>query len=219
MPRAAPTIDTEALIGALPATLQPLARQGSLHHYRKGALLVEEGGSGDTLYILLQGRIRAFSADLRGREITYGQYAAGEYIGEMSLDGGPRSASVEALEPSLCAVVTRQTLMAHIAREPAFAFELLAKVIRRARAATLSARQMALEDAYGRLKALLESAAEPQPDGTRLVPGRMTHREIAARLGCSREMVSRLMKDLVGGGYLAERERGIELVGGLPPRW
>ena len=219
MPRAAPTIDTEALIRALPATLQPLARQGALHHYRKGALLVEEGGAGDTLYILLQGRIRAFSADLRGREITYGQYGPGEYIGEMSLDGGPRSASVEALEPSICAVVTRHTLLEHIAREPAFALELLAKVIRRARAATLSARQMALEDAYGRLKALLDDSAEAQADGARLVRGHMTHREIAARLGCSREMVSRLMKDLELGGHLQPGAEGLLLLRTLPARW
>ena len=219
MPRNAPPPDADALIRALPASLQALAAQGALRHYRKGALLVEEGSAGDSIYVLLAGRIRAFSCDLRGREITYGEYGPGDYVGEMSLDGGPRSASVEALVPSLCALVTRQTLLAHIASEPGFALELLAKVIRRARAATLSARQMALEDAYGRLKALLEAAAEPQADGTRLVRERMTHREIAARLGCSREMVSRLLKDLMEGGYVATAGDGLRLLQPLPARW
>ncbi|MBS0435594.1 MAG: Crp/Fnr family transcriptional regulator [Proteobacteria bacterium] len=219
MPRPAPKPDIDALVLTLPAALQPLARQGVLQHYRRGALLIEEGDRGDALFILLAGRLRAFSADLRGREITYGLYGPGEYLGEMSLDGGPRSASVEAVEPSLCAMVTRQTLLAHIAREPAFAFELMAKVIRRARAATLSARQLALEDAYGRLKALLDDAAAAQPDGTRLVGEPMTHREIAARLGCSREMVSRLLKDLAAGGYVTERDGRLQLNAPLPSRW
>ena len=88
-----------------------------------------------------------------------------------------------------------------------------------ARAATLSARQMALNDVYGRLRALLESLAEPQPGGTRRIAERLTHREIANRIGCSREMVSRLMKDLERGGYAAPGARGTTLARPLPPRW
>lgn len=219
MPVPPPTTDLEPLIDQLPEALQPLARRGAAHRFRKGALLIEEGTHGDTLYILLRGRLRAFSADVRGREITYGLYGPGEYLGEMSLDGGPRSASVEAIEPSLCSVVTRQTLLDHIAQHPSFALELVAKLIRRARAATLSARQLALNDAYGRLKMLLDASAIPQSDGTRLMAERLTHKDIASRLGCSREMVSRLMKDLVDGGYLVERTQGLVIAGMLPPRW
>ena len=219
MPIPRPTTDVEPLIDLLPEALRPLARRGAAHRYRKGGILIEEGTHGDTLYILLSGRLRAFSADVRGREITYGLYGPGEYLGEMSLDGGPRSASVEAVEPSLCSVVTRQTLLDHIAQQPSFALELVAKLIRRARAATLSARQLALNDAYGRLRMLLDASALPQPDGTRLVVERMTHKDIASRLGCSREMVSRLMKDLMDGGYVIDRSDRLVLVGSLPPRW
>ena len=114
----------------------------------------------------------------------------------MSLDGGPRSASVMTLEATQCAVVTGQTILRHIAEQPEFAFELLAKVIRRARAATLSAKQMALNDVYGRLAALLNTLSVPGADGTRAVTERLTHLDIANRVGCSREMVSRVMKDL-----------------------
>ena len=120
----------------------------------------------------------------------------------MSLDGGPRSASVITLEATTCVVVTRQTLREHIAAHPEFAFELLARVIRRARLATQTARNMALLDVYGRVVHLLESLAEPQADGSPPVARRLTHKEIASRVGASREMVSRLMKDLRDGGYI-----------------
>jgi CRP/FNR family transcriptional regulator, cyclic AMP receptor protein len=200
-------------------SLRLLAERAELRRFRKGSLLIEEGERGDTLFIILSGSLRAFAAGDKGREITYGVYGPGEYIGEMSLDGGPRSASVVACELSVCAVVTRTTLLAFIAERPAFALELIGKVIRRARAATLSARQLALNDVYGRLAALLDTLAVQQPDGCRRVAERLTHREMASRLGCSREMVSRLMKDLEVGGFVAADEAGIRLLRALPARW
>ena len=205
----------------LPDALQALAQRGKQVRYRKGTLLIQEGDQGETIYIILSGRLRAFSAADNGREITYGVYGPGEYLGEMSLDGGPRSASVETLEASTCVVVTRRTLTDHIAAHPEFAFELLAKVIRRARAATLSARQMALNDVYGRLKALLEEHAGPgDAAGHRTLDLRLTHLDMAHRLGCSREMVSRLMKDLVQGGYLTQHpSQALVLLRSLPARW
>ncbi len=74
--------------------LRALAQCGELRRYRKGVLLIQEGDRGDTLYIILSGSVKAFSTDQRDREITYGTYGPGQYLGEMSLDGGPRSASV-----------------------------------------------------------------------------------------------------------------------------
>lgn len=204
---------------ALSPSLRRLARRGVVRRYRRGTLLIQEGDQGDTLYIVLEGRLRAFSVGEREREITYGSYGPGEYVGEMSLDGGQRSASVMTIEPSVCAVVSRTTIEAHIADEPAFAFELLAKVIRRARAATLSAKQLALNDVYGRIKLLLESQARPQVDGRQAVEERLTHLEMAHRLGCSREMVSRILKDLEGGGYIAVERQRLQILAPLPARW
>jgi CRP/FNR family cyclic AMP-dependent transcriptional regulator len=210
------TASTERL---LTESLRQLAERADIRRYRKGALLIEEGDRGDTLYIILAGSLRAFAIGDKGREITYGVYGPGEYIGEMSLDGGPRSASVMALEASTCAVVTQATLLAFIAERPGFALEVIAKVIRRARAATLSAKQLALNDVYGRLAALLNSLAVAHVDGGRHVAGRLTHREMANRLGCSREMVSRLMKDLETGRYIQTEEAGLRLLRDLPARW
>ena len=196
--------------------LAELAGRGENRRYRKGTLLIQEGDYGDTLFVILSGRMRAFSAGENDREITYGP---GEYLGEMSLDGGPRSCSVITLESCNCAVVTRRTLERFIGERPEFAFELLNKVIRRARSATHSARQLALNDVYGRLKALLESLAEPQPDGSQRLADRLTHLEMSHRLGCSREMVSRLLKDLERGGYVEVQAQRFVLRKALPARW
>jgi CRP/FNR family transcriptional regulator, cyclic AMP receptor protein len=200
--------------------LRELAARGVQRSYAKGRLLIEEGDVGDTLFIILGGRLRAFSAAANGREITYGVYSPGEYVGEMSLDGGPRAASVEALQRSTCSVVTRRTLEAFIEERPAFAFELLSKLIRRARAATLSARQMALNDVYGRLRLLLESLPTTRaPEGWRRSAERLTHKEIGHRIGCSREMVSRVLKDLERGGYVRAEGGRLDLRMPLPARW
>ena len=204
---------------ALTPSLRALAERGVVKAFRKGQRLIDEGDNGDTLYIVTKGRLRVFGSSDTGREITYGSYGAGEYIGEMSLDGGPRSASVEAIEPVECVQVTRHTLLKHIAEHPEFALELLDRVIRSARAATLSAKQLALNDAYGRLVLLLNSLAVPQADGTRLIGERLTHQEIANRLGCSREMVSRLMKDLETGGFVVAGASSWSVLKGLPTRW
>ena len=118
-----------------------------------------------------------------------------------------------------CAALTRQTLREHIAAEPEFAFELIGRVIRRARLATQSARSMALLDVYGRVVQLLELLAVAQADGTRVITERLTHADIAARVGCSREMVSRLMKDLAEGAYLRKSGTTIELLGRMPAHW
>ena len=118
-----------------------------------------------------------------------------------------------------CALVTRTTLLAFIGRRPEFAVALLSKVIKRLRMATLSARNLAFIDVYGRLTGCLNGMATLQPDGTRRIEERITHQELAGRVPCGREMVSRILKDLERGGYLRLEERRIVLVKKLPLRW
>lgn len=196
------------------SALRDLATRGAVHDYKKGRLLIEEGDVGDTLHIIVKGRLRVFSVDANsGREITYDTYGPGEYVGEMSLDGGRRAANVEVIERSTCITITRATLEAFIGERPEFAFELLAKVIARARVATLSARQMALNSVYGRLKWLLET------EGADGVAVAMTHNEMAARIGCTRPMVSKLMKELVDEGYVEAARHGYRVLKPLKLHW
>ncbi|MBX3621653.1 MAG: Crp/Fnr family transcriptional regulator [Rhizobacter sp.] len=208
-----------AIDPAWPESLRMLVARGVPRRYRKGTVLIHEGDLSDTLFVVLSGRVQSYSSNDSGREIVYGEYGPGEYLGEMSLDGGPRSASVITLTPTICAVITRTALREHIAASPEFAFELLSRVIRRARLATQSARSMALLDVYGRVVMLLNEISAPQPDGTRLIQDRPTHAAMASRVGCSREMISRLMKDLDLGGYVRPGPGRALIVRTLPTRW
>lgn len=220
MPRPKPPQPDYLKSAPLTEGVRALAQRGELCRFAKGAVLIQEGAVGDTIYIVLDGKVRSYGSHMANeREITYGTYGPGEYVGEMGLDGLPRSASVMALEPTVCSMVTRRTLEAHLSEQPAFAFELLAKVIRRARAATLSAKGMALNDVYGRLKHLLETTAVAQPDGTRRLAERVTHLELANRVGCSREMITRQLNDLQQGGYVSAGRGELVLLKALPPRW
>ena len=211
------TADPSERLAHSSPSLRALAARGIKRSYRKGYHLIEESDFGDSIYIITKGRVRVFSAGDDGREVTYGTYGAGEYVGEMSLDGGPRSASVVAIEPIDCVQITRQTLLQHLSESPEFALELLAKVIRRARAATLSTRQMALNDVYGRLVLLLNSLSLPDAGGK--VGHRLTQREIASNLGCSREMVGRILRDLEKGKYVARTDSELVVLRSLPARW
>jgi CRP/FNR family cyclic AMP-dependent transcriptional regulator len=214
-----PALGANALSSGQPHT-EALAARGTQRTFRRGLLLIQEGELGSTLYIVRSGRLRAFAADPHGKEITLGIYGAGEYVGEMSLDGGPRSANVETLETTTCSVITRETLLAYIAEEPDFALEMMARLIRRARLATESTRSLALIDVYGRAKRLLEQlAGPPAADGSRTLTERITHQQIASHLACSREMISKLMKDLEIGGYVAKRDQRIVLLKAWPARW
>jgi CRP/FNR family transcriptional regulator, cyclic AMP receptor protein len=203
------------------AHVAALGRLGVPRRYRRGAILIQEGDTGDAIFIVLSGRLRAFLSDENGKELTLGVYGPLEYVGERSLDGGPRSAHVEATESSLCAVVSRELLQQYIAEHPEFAFELMARLIRRARLATESARSVALIDVYGRLVRLLNGSVDPaaDPGGQRRLTERMTHQQMSQHLACSREMVSRLLKDLETGGFIEVRDRWIWLLKPLPARW
>ncbi|TAL64970.1 MAG: Crp/Fnr family transcriptional regulator [Burkholderiaceae bacterium] len=207
------------LLTALSTGNRLLAQRGVLRRYPKNKVLIAEGSTGDTLFVLLAGSVKVYSMDQDGREITYGTIASGDYFGEMSLDGGVRSASVMTLEPCTCAVLGSAEVRACLAQHPDLAFDLLMQVIRRARTATDTARGMALLTVYGRVAALLQSLHGPAAEGASVTLRPITHQDIANRTGSSREMVSRLLKDLEKAGYIELGVKRITLLKALPARW
>ena len=215
--------DAQALISALPtARLRRVAQLGDIRLFHRHAVVLQEGTPGDDLIIILEGRMRVYSnsGGSRPREVTYGICGPGDVVGEMSMDGDVRSASVQAMHPSWCSVVPRAQLLSFIAQEPAFALDLLATVVARARLATQTVRQVLFTDTYGRLCELLTRHTERLPDGRLLVRDRMTHALMAQQIGSSREMVSRLLKDLIIGGYISRNERRQYFIcAPLPLRW
>ncbi len=212
-------VEQDRMIAQLEPSLGRLAARGIVRSYRKNTIILNEGEPGDSLFVLLQGEVKVYATDENGREITYGMIHAGDYFGEMSLDGAPRSASVMTLEPCLCALIARAAVQQHLADEPAFALQLVTQVIRRARAATETARQMALLDVYGRVIHTLEGEQGPASMQTPVQLTQITHQQIASRVGASREMVSRLLKDLEKGGYVELGIKRITLKKKLPARW
>lgn len=217
MPRTA--VEQDRLIARLEPSIARLAARGIVRSYRKNTIVINEGEPGDSLFVLLQGQVKVYATDENGREITYGTIQAGDYFGEMSLDGGPRSASVMTLDACLCALVSRAAVQQHLADEPAFALQLVTQVIRRARSATETARQMALLDVYGRVIHTLEGQQGPATSQSPIQLTQITHQQIASRVGASREMVSRLLKDLEKGGYVELGIKRITLKKKLPARW
>lgn len=191
-----------------------------MRNFPKNSVLVAEGDTGDSLFVVLRGSARVFSAhDSNGREITYARVGPGDYFGEMALDGGPRSATVSALEATDCAVVSLADLRQHLQSHPDFALNLIARLQKSAGNARETARRLAMMDVYQRLRMVLEG---PDARVLRQATGsgaRMTHHEIAALVGASREMVCRLLNDLQKGGYIAMRTRDITVLEKLPERW
>jgi CRP/FNR family cyclic AMP-dependent transcriptional regulator len=212
-------VEQDRLLAGLDPSVARLAARGIVRSYRKNTIIINEGEPGDSLFVLLQGQVKVYATDENGREITYGTIQAGDYFGEMSLDGGARSASVMTLETCLCALVARAAVQQHLADEPDFALQLVSQVIRRARSATETARQMALLDVYGRVIHTLEGQQGPATTQGPVQLTQITHQQIASRVGASREMVSRLLKDLEKGGYVELGIKRITLKKKLPARW
>jgi CRP/FNR family cyclic AMP-dependent transcriptional regulator len=201
-----------------PDTLREIAASGVVRSYPKNTILINEGDIGDSLFIVVSGRVKVYSSNQAGREIVIAFHGPGEYLGEMSLDGSPRSASVVTLEPTTCAVVNRASFREFILAHPDFAMHLIERLIQRVRLTTENVKSLALSDVYGRLVKLLLALAVER-DGKLVVPEKLTQQDIAERVGASRDMISRLMKDLVAGGYLAIQDRTITILKKPPPGW
>jgi CRP/FNR family cyclic AMP-dependent transcriptional regulator len=216
-PPPAPAADPLAPLAE--ATLRAIAASGVVRSFPRNAVLINEGDTGDSLFILLSGRVKVYASNEAGKEFVIDFYGPGEYVGEMSLDGSPRSASVMTVEPTTCAIVARANFREFVAGHPDFALHLIEKLIHRRRRATDNMKSLALSDVYGRVVRLVNTLAVPQADGRLVVPEKLTQQDIAERVGASRDMISRLMKDLVAGGYLAVEDRTIVVLRKLPLAW
>jgi CRP/FNR family cyclic AMP-dependent transcriptional regulator len=201
-----------------PAVLEAIASRGNVRAFPANAILINEGDATDSLYIVLSGRLCVYATGDNGREVVLAEHEAGHYIGELSLDGEPRSASVKALEPCSCCVVQGSELRAFLTEYPDFALHLSAKLIRMVRRLTEQVKSLALQDVYGRVARLLVELSDPVGE-ERVMRHRLTQQDIAARVGSSREMVNRIMKELVTGGYVSLRDGRHVVHRKLPAAW
>jgi CRP/FNR family cyclic AMP-dependent transcriptional regulator len=197
--------------------INALAEHGTVKAYPKNAVIISEGDRSDSLYVILSGKVKVYLADEEGKEMVLNTQGPGEYFGEIILDEGPRSASVMTLEPSKFSIVTREQFNQFLAQSPEVTLELVRSLIHRVRELTKKVSELALLDVYGRVRGLLLELATNQ-DG-RLVVERLTQQDMASRVGCAREMISRILKDLRTGGYIKDDGERIIIVKKPPPKW
>lgn len=198
--------------------VRELAALGRLRGYPKNTVFITEGDSSDSVFVILSGRVKIFLSDTEGHEMILDTPGPGEYVGEMALDGNPRSASVMTMESTTFSVVSRDPIREAIRKDPDFALEMISKIIDRARLATNSVKDLALLDVYGRVARLLLNMAV-EKDGKLEIPEKLTQQEIAERVGASRDMVSRIFRDLTAGGYISVESRHITINKKPPARW
>jgi CRP/FNR family cyclic AMP-dependent transcriptional regulator len=198
--------------------LRALSAQGVIKHYAKNTVVVSEGDDTDAFFILVAGRAKVYVSDEEGREVVLRALSPGEYFGEMTLDGHPRSASVMTTEPARLVMIPKAKFRDFVAGHPNFAFHLIEQLIGRVRALTDDVKSLALMDVYGRVARLMLDMAKPEK-GKWVIAEKLTQQDIASRVGASREMISKILTALVTGGYISIEQKRITIHKTPPRRW
>jgi len=198
--------------------MRKLAPHGAVRSFPKNSVVVNEGDPTDSFYVVIAGRVKAFVSDENGKEVVVNIIETGDYFGEMVLDGGPRSASVMTLEPCRFFVIPRGDVEGLLDGNRAFSRDLIYKLIGTVRNLTGKVLDLALKDVYGRFARFIDEHAVEE-GGKRVVRERLTQHDIAARIGGSREMVGRIVKDLTAGGYISIDAKHITVHKKLPANW
>ena len=177
----------------------------------RGTTIMAGGDATDSLYIVLSGRLKVMMSDSDGKEVILTLLGPGEIFGEMGLiDDEPRSASVVSIEPCELLSLTKRDFKRCMAENHEMAMHVMRGLVKRLREADRKIGSLALLDVYGRVARLLLDMAE-NVNGEKIVTKRLPKQDIAKMIGASREMVSRVMKDLQTGGYIEVRGSSIVL--------
>ena len=177
----------------------------------RSTAIMAGGDPTDSLYIILAGRLKVMMSDADGKEVILSILSAGEFFGEMGLiDDEPRSATVVTMEPCELLSIARRDFNKCLAENFEMAMAVMRGLVKRLREADRKINSLALLDVYGRVARLLIDMSE-DVEGQKMVIKRLPKQDIAKMIGASREMVSRVMKDLKMGGYIEMRGSTIVL--------
>ena len=200
------------------ADLDKVAQHAIQRSYKRNAIVITRGDTSDNLYLIITGRVRVYLDDDKGNEVTIAEYGPGECFGELALfSGAERAANVVTAEDSRCAVLSRQAFMELMREHPEVSFRLIGSLVERIQAMTEEINILALFDVYGRIRHTLIKLSHEQ-DGKQITE-KITHQDIANRIGSSREMVSRILRDLKAGGYISIAGKQITIERELPSGW
>ncbi len=177
----------------------------------RSSVIMAAGDQIDSLYIVISGRLKVMMGDADGKEVILSLIGPGEFFGEMGLiDDSPRSASVVTIEPCELLSIAKRDFKKILAENFEMSMAVMRGLVRRLREADRKIGSLALLDVYGRVARLLLDMSE-DVNGQKVVTKRLPKQDIAKMIGASREMVSRVMKDLQMGGYIEMRGSSIVL--------
>ncbi|HSV53372.1 MAG TPA: Crp/Fnr family transcriptional regulator [Burkholderiaceae bacterium] len=192
---------------------ETLAQAVVKRRFKRGEMIVEQGKKSNALFIVLAGRARVMTTDKRGREVILATLQVGDHIGEMSLvDQKPHSATVQADVQTDVLVLGRDEFAACMPDYTSLAHAVMLALVKRLRDADQKIESLALLDVYGRVARSLLEFAVPDRDGQLIIRERISRQDIAKMVGASREMVSRVMKDLEERGVVEALPNGATLV-------
>lgn len=211
-------LDTVDLFQGLSAEeLEALRRASVAREFSKNSVVIHEGDLADSLYIIERGRVKVYCSDKNGKDFVLDILEDGDYFGELALlDDDRRSASVRAMETASFRVIYKQDFNTVLDAHPNIARTLIRNLTRRIRKLTDDVKALALQDVYGRVAKVLTTLAETDENGVGRIHEKLTQQDIADRVGASREMVARILKDLTIGEYIAIESRQILLLKQLP---
>ena len=194
-----------------------VARHTRSRRLRPNTLVCTQGKPGKRLYMIRSGQVKRFLTAEDGRQIVLEYLGPGEHFGEIPLvTGGPEPASVAALVETDLLALSRGVFQQVLSSHPVVLGNLVLILAQRLAALTEAFASIALDDCHARVVRVLDTCAVE--DGDRRITPPLTQRDIAQRIGCSREMVSRVLTELRSGGYLGSEGRRIVLVRTLPRR-
>ncbi len=202
-----------------PADTNALTEHTHTRSYPANSILINEGDNTDSLYVILEGEVKAYACDETGKEVILNILRAGDYFGELSLvDDEPRSASVMTLTATKVMIISKANFKQCLSDNSELAFNLIRALTKQVRGLTESVKSLALMDVYGRVAHTLLDLATVV-DGKMVVKPKLTHQDIAHIVGSSREMVSRIFKELTKGNYITVNKTCIVINEKLPPGW
>jgi CRP/FNR family cyclic AMP-dependent transcriptional regulator len=205
--------------GLKQSDLDQLAQCSTRRWFKRGSVVVTEGDPADGLYVVVSGRIKVLLSDNEGKEVVLTVESRGACFGEIALlDEEPRSASVAALEKTELLIIYRDHFMDLLDNHPELARSLIRSLAYMVRRLTKHVENLALKDVYCRIVEVLERRSVVEDD-VHVVNERLTHQLIADMIGAFREMVSRIMSDLVKGDYISVTSEQIRINRRLPSGW
>lgn len=199
--------------------LEVLQKAAVVKTFPKNTILFSEGDPSDSFYVVKKGKVNVGINDEEGREIILSMLGPGEYFGEMALlDGEPRCAFVMTKEKTQLFIISKKNFQTLLISNPEIMFKLLKGLQQRLREANRKIESLALMNVYGRVARLLTTLAGSCENDV-VITDKLTHQEIANMVGASREMVSRVLKDLSNKGYISVFKKRITIHNKLPYDW